>query len=661
MGLWLAPQAVAAMPGPAMAAAMSPEAADAAADVTTVAIKKKKKKKKAGGKSLATGDDNGPGGNKTKAGGQSPAGDVAGSSLETVSNGSTSKKKKKKHKNTPDQGAQDDPPQNTPNNHTPAGGTDGQQDHDTPGGGNDQAGSDGPPKSDPPQSTPDAPTGGNGQTPPVIVADGKPPDRFLCQRSANRRCVCARIRTPLGERVLTLRCRSRGGAPAPGDDLPQSVVIAGSPSRRDLPAPPPVIATGDPAALALADFALAEAGKTPTVIAVAAATGAPSSATASAGTAPPRLSEEVLCALVASSPETTEEGLAAGLGLTVIARESMGLIGLRIVRLGIPDGRPVEDVIALLKDDPRLVIWQPNFLYRRQDSLSDADVLAGSELQYALDKVGARQAQAIATGKGVRIAIIDTGIDTSHPDLAGAVTAEFDATGSLEPIGDDHGTAIAGIIGAHGLTQGVAPGAELLSARAFAPIGGAPDEQATTFMLLRAVDWAMGQGARVLNLSFAGPRDKLFELAVAAALGKGVIIVAAAGNLGAEAPPAYPAAYRDVIAVTATDIADKLYAQANHGSYVTLAAPGVDVLTLTLGHVHDLKSGTSFAAALVSGIAALALERSPHLTAGELRELLQAASQDLGVAGVDVAFGAGLIDAEQALLALATPTEVAAP
>jgi subtilisin family serine protease len=185
--------------------------------------------------------------------------------------------------------------------------------------------------------------------------------------------------------------------------------------------------------------------------------------------------------------------------------------------------------------------------------------------------------------------------------------------------------------------------------RAFKPGEKGRPASATSAVLLKSFEWSIDQGARVLNLSFAGPRDPLMEKAVRAAHARRAILVAAAGNAGPSAPPAYPAAYPQVIAVTATDSADRLYAQANRGAYIAMAAPGVDILAPTAGHAHQLHSGTSFAAAHVSGIIALLLERNPHLSAETARLALTAAASDLGAPGPDEQFGAGRANAYAAL------------
>ncbi len=233
----------------------------------------------------------------------------------------------------------------------------------------------------------------------------------------------------------------------------------------------------------------------------------------------------------------------------------------------------------------------------------------------------------------------------------------YDALGDLQPgakfEAGTHGTAIAGIIAARGTMRGIAPAATLLSVRAFPSDRGKQPQMTTTLVLLKAIDWSIANGARVLNLSLAGPRDPLMEKAVAAAAAKGVIMVAAAGNNGDKAPPAYPAAYQDVIAVTAIDARDQLYTRANHGRYIAIAAPGVDILAPARGKGHDLQSGTSFAAAHVSGILALMLERQPDLTIEAARRALIETAIDLGEPGQDASFGAGRTSAAAALRSVA--------
>jgi subtilisin family serine protease len=152
-------------------------------------------------------------------------------------------------------------------------------------------------------------------------------------------------------------------------------------------------------------------------------------------------------------------------------------------------------------------------------------------------------------------------------------------------------------------------------------------------------------------MSFAGPKDELIERAIAATAAKGIVMVAAAGNAGAKSPPLYPAANANVIAVSATDAQDKLFAASNRGSYIALAAPGVDIFLPAPDQKYQMTSGTSFSAAYISGIAALMLERNPALKRDELRTTLMKTARDLGSPGRDDLYGAGEADAFAAVQA----------
>ena len=128
-------------------------------------------------------------------------------------------------------------------------------------------------------------------------------------------------------------------------------------------------------------------------------------------------------------------------------------------------------------------------------------------------------------------------------------------------------------------------------------------------------------------MSFAGPRDPSLARALKAAYDKGIVLIAAAGNAGPKSPPLFPGADPYVIAVTATDINDKLFTGANRGKYISVAAPGVDILVPAPEGEYQITTGTSVAAAEVSGIVALLLERNPKLTPADIRRILTASAK----------------------------------
>jgi subtilisin family serine protease len=365
--------------------------------------------------------------------------------------------------------------------------------------------------------------------------------------------------------------------------------------------------------------------------------------------------DEVVVRLPSNLSAQTLDELARRHRLTRSDSQNIALIGTTIHRWRITDRRSVSDVIRGLEADAGVSGAQPNYRFTLQQSPA-ADGLQAD--QYALAKLNAPQAHRLATGNKVLVAVIDSGIDTSHPEIAGQVADSFDAVDSIDTA-HSHGTAMAGAIIAHARLTGVAPAARILAVRAFD--GSGASAEGTTLSILRGLDWAVARGARVINMSFAGPNDPEIALGLAAAQRKGVVLVAAAGNLGPKSPPLYPAADPNVIAVTATDAQDQLLAVASRGRHIAVAAPGVDILAPAPGGGYQLSTGTSIAAAQVSGVAALLLELQPGLKPGALRKILLSTATDLGPKGRDDQFGAGLTDANRAILALNAASAAARP
>jgi subtilisin family serine protease len=303
-------------------------------------------------------------------------------------------------------------------------------------------------------------------------------------------------------------------------------------------------------------------------------------------------------------------------------------------------------VIAALEADAGVLSAQPNYLFALA---GDTSALSkGDPAQYAIAKLKLSEAHTIAQGDKVLVGVIDSGVDAGHPELAGMVVETFDTLPGEAP--HTHGTAMAGTIVAHSRLLGVAPRSRILAARAFG--AKAATAQATTFNILKSIDWAAGNGAKVINMSFAGPRDPAIERELAAAYKKNVTLVAAAGNAGPKSPPLYPAADPHVIAVAATDARDKVFNLSNRGDYITVAAPGVDIIAPSPRGAYQITSGTSVAAAYISGLAALLIERKPNLTPSEVRRILQSTARDLGKRGRDDEYGAGLADAYSAVKAV---------
>jgi subtilisin family serine protease len=357
---------------------------------------------------------------------------------------------------------------------------------------------------------------------------------------------------------------------------------------------------------------------------------------------------EVVASLPSNLSRQALDELARRHRLTHVESQSVGLLGSTFHRWRIADRRAVPDVIRALEADAGVGAAQPNYRFTLQQG-SAAAAPAEAPLQYALAKLRLPQAHRLATGDQVLVAVIDSGIDTAHPEIAGLVAGSLDALNSREPP-HSHGTAIAGAIVAHARLMGAAPAARILAIRAFDATGAA--NEGTTITILRSLDWAVAQGARVVNMSFAGPNDPEMARGIAAARQKGVVLIAAAGNAGPKSPPLYPASDRNVIAVTATDAQNNLLPIANRGRHIAVAAPGVDIVAPAPDGGYQVVSGTSIAAAYVSGIAALLIERKPELTPATIKKILLSSATDLGQKGHDDRFGAGLADAYRAVQSL---------
>jgi hypothetical protein len=333
------------------------------------------------------------------------------------------------------------------------------------------------------------------------------------------------------------------------------------------------------------------------------------------------------------------------LGLTCRETIRVRLIERTLHVCHIDSGVSVAAMITSASAERQIGGAQANFVYRPAQS----EQVPVNADQYAPQKLNLPEAHRLARGNQVLIAVIDSEVDASHPDLAGAITANFEASADSEKP-HPHGTGMAGAIAARRNMLGTAPGVGLLTVHAFS--SKANSVEGTTFSIIKGLDWAAAQGARVVNMSFAGPSDPRLRDALAKAYQKGMVLVAAAGNAGPNSPPLFPAADPNVIAVTATNADDALFTGANRGNYIAVAAPGVDILAPAPEGAYQFTTGTSVAAAEVSGVAALLIERNPSLTPARVRKILMDTAKDLGPKGRDRDFGAGLVNALKALTAV---------
>jgi len=366
--------------------------------------------------------------------------------------------------------------------------------------------------------------------------------------------------------------------------------------------------------------------------------GEPSSAT------PQQLRDRQIIVTLTSAPAELWDGmqgiLARSYGLREVGAFPLRSIGVQCVVFEVPGDRSVEDVIARLRRDPLVESVQANQVFGGAvTGLPVAHNDPYASLQYGVHAIRADLAHRWATGKGVRIALVDTGVDTSHPDLRGRIlkTATFVEGGERTFTGDSHGTAVAGIIAAdadNGIgIVGVAPEAQIVAAKAcWHPAPGAREAVCSSWTLAKALDFAITEEARIVNMSLGGPPDALLARLIERAVDRGDLVVAAVMDHGALAP-GFPASLESVLAVVASDARGAVRVPGRLGRSDLLAAPGVDVLTTAPRGTYDFVSGSSLAAAHVSATAALLLERDPRLTAAEVRSLLVGTSRPLPEAG----------------------------
>jgi len=273
-------------------------------------------------------------------------------------------------------------------------------------------------------------------------------------------------------------------------------------------------------------------------------------------------------------------------------------------------------------------------------------------------------------GKGVVVAVLDTGVDPHHPDLKDNLVEGWNFVDNNEDTTDldGHGTHVAGIIAAvanNGVgIAGVAPRAKIMPLKVITARGG------NWLGLTEAIQYAVDHGADIISMSLGGSVSRIFSIAVmievSMANAQNVILIAAAGNENSSSPH-YPAAYKKVIAVSAIDHDHKKAGFSNHGEYITFTAPGVKIystmptypvyMTTEYGYSqnYDYANGTSMACPFVSGVAALLLSKHPNLTSDMIRETLIAQAMDLGEEGWDPYFGYGEPDAYMAITGTPIP------
>lgn len=351
--------------------------------------------------------------------------------------------------------------------------------------------------------------------------------------------------------------------------------------------------------------------------------------------APPKDSKVIepaeLAVVSANLAEAQQLAAAAqAMGLTVKRRSNLGGLGLVVTVFRVPRDVGVGNALIKLRQAMPGAWADANHRFNLQGDDNRA---------YASRLIGWQNNP--NCGAGFRIGLIDTPIDVDHPQFRGRrIQARGFLPGGVNPAPKEHGTAVASLL--VGQESGLVPAAQLYAANVFRGFDRA--SETTAEWIAQALNWMVENQVAVINLSFGGPRNLLVEAAVQRVLERGIAVVAAAGNGGADAPPVYPAAQPGVVAVTAVDANLAPYRGANRGEYIALAAPGVDVWAAAPGGNGAFISGTSYAAPYVT--AALVSSRTNARTPWDkVVHQLETTARDLGDKGRDATFGWGLIQA----------------
>ncbi len=350
--------------------------------------------------------------------------------------------------------------------------------------------------------------------------------------------------------------------------------------------------------------------------------------------------------LLASGLSAAERGQLARAGYQVVAQRGSALLGKAVFRIKVPQGTSLAQGLDAIKQlAPRAQVDRNHFYYPNQAAGQASGACSGADCP-ASTLVG--WASSPPCNIDVTIGMIDTGVDTAHESLRGQAIERLSVrSGERSVSGASHGTAIASLlVGRSGSpVAGLLPKARLLAVDAFHS-GARQESRMDAFDFVAALDMLVQRGVKVINLSFAGPANRLMQESIERAVRRQVTLVAAVGNDGPMAAARFPAAYPQVLAVTAVRPDLQVFRHAVRGEHVSLAAPGVDLRVADAASPAGtrLESGTSFAVPFVTAAAAVLTSRGTASARGlSIRSQLERSSLDLGPSGFDPMYGHGLL------------------
>ncbi|MBT6096568.1 MAG: S8 family serine peptidase [Rhodospirillaceae bacterium] len=321
----------------------------------------------------------------------------------------------------------------------------------------------------------------------------------------------------------------------------------------------------------------------------------------------------------------------SGMGYRVLEGSNLQGLGLTVYRVQIPRGRSVPEAQRELSGRFPGATVDANHRFEAQ----------ARKVMHARGAMGWPLAPS-SCGSGIKLGQIDSGVDTTHSALKGQRVKfrSFHAKGA-RPGPKIHGTAVAAMLVGKSKWGGLLPGAELLAASMFQT---AKDGRkvGTAMGLLKSLNWLAKSRVHAINLSVAGTDNKTLRLAFDKARKIGLVLIAAAGNWGRADRPAYPAAYKHVIAVTAVSTSKKIYSYANTGDYIDFAAPGVKIYAAVPGGAK-LMTGTSFASPYITAMIAADIAAGGSRRDSAIRKSLGKEADDLGSRGKDATFGYGFV------------------
>jgi hypothetical protein len=328
-------------------------------------------------------------------------------------------------------------------------------------------------------------------------------------------------------------------------------------------------------------------------------------------------------------------------GLRKVDSADLRTLEVKIIVLRVLPGRNLESVIkALQKSFPGIIV----------DKHAVYDLSSGTRTQgssFPIKLIGWGKVPENC-GQGVKIGMIDTAVNPNHPALQGRIIIQRHfLSKNKQPSETKHGTAVAAILVGRSMpdgTTGLLPAATLYAANIFERVGK-KRKRGTMYGILKGLDWLSTVRVHVVNMSIAGPGNSVFNYVLKKSIKRNMVLVAAAGNGGPRAKPAWPAAHPQVASVTAIDQRMSIYKYVNRGAYIDFAAPGVRVPT-TARSGRTFSTGTSFAAPYVAAITALIVSQGRQRNMDTIRKMLKSYAIDLGQPGRDKIFGWGLIRAK---------------